>query len=409
DLRGIALAAPLFVQLLEAQPLQAAVPAGLQAATLQAGMAASLGHAALVPLVSPRTLTLAEGALHTMFLKKIKVALAAVAALVLVAVGIGVNSSFDQAQAVPIDEKVVDAAKPALEVRLIAKDGKFVLDEQLAKRVQAFNNIKVNNNANIRANAIRVGNLPAQPANLVLQLKNNSDQPIRVATWGDVDEMSLKLEMAGPGVEEVKMLDLRKGRFNIQPVNPMALPIKNVPIKVNPAQPVPRQGRALPGAAPVPANAPAILPVAPAQPAPAQAPEAPADNAKDPNQAQPVPAQPARPIRVPVRNALPVPAAAPAVLPAQPNAAPVEPKIVEIPPGKTYELPIEALRFAEGRMVHQLYWTKAGKYEIKATVTLYVNPAPKDAAQAERPFGVPEGFGPVVVTSQPVTVEVTEK
>ena len=79
------------------------------------------------------------------------------------------------------------------------------------------------------------------------------------------------------------------------------------------------------------------------------------------------------------------------------------PKAVEIEAGKTVELPIKALAGGPRGIGEYAYWMQAGDYELVATLTSAVNPAPKGAADAG------DGFGSVQAASKAFKVTVSEK
>ncbi len=85
--RGLALSAALAATLLTAAGAQAAVPLTLGIETVRAGMAMLAGQTTAV--VSTQALTLAQGALHAMFMSKLKFAAAVVLTVLTVGLGAG--------------------------------------------------------------------------------------------------------------------------------------------------------------------------------------------------------------------------------------------------------------------------------------------------------------------------------
>ncbi len=75
----------------------------------------------------------------------------------------------------------------------------------------------------------------------------------------------------------------------------------------------------------------------------------------------------------------------------------------EIEAGKTLELPIKALAGGMRNIGEYAYWTKVGEYELVATISTAVNPAPKGAADGG------DGFGLAQVASKAFKITVEEK
>jgi hypothetical protein len=81
----------------------------------------------------------------------------------------------------------------------------------------------------------------------------------------------------------------------------------------------------------------------------------------------------------------------------------IEPKVITLAPGKTYEWPIQNLKsLSSSRPQHQSYWTEPGEYTLTADVQTQVSPVPKGSKDKG------DGFGDVKITSAAVTVKVVE-
>lgn len=79
------------------------------------------------------------------------------------------------------------------------------------------------------------------------------------------------------------------------------------------------------------------------------------------------------------------------------------PTAVAVAAGKTFELPIKSLTSGFRGASEFAYWTRAGEYELVATIATGVSPAPKGADDAG------DGFGRVLVASKPFKITVEEK
>lgn len=106
--RGLALSAALAATLISTAGAQAAVPLALGFETVRAGMAMLTGQTA--GIVSTQALTLAQGALHAMFIAKIKCA----AAVVLAVLTLGIGAGYATHQALARDGSAVIAERPNL-------------------------------------------------------------------------------------------------------------------------------------------------------------------------------------------------------------------------------------------------------------------------------------------------------
>jgi hypothetical protein len=93
---------------------------------------------------------------------------------------------------------------------------------------------------------------------------------------------------------------------------------------------------------------------------------------------------------------------------ATPNLAFTEefrsPRGVEIAAGKTHTIPVKALQSGYRGAARWAYWTEAGDYELTATLTTAMCPAPKGAKPA-----TDEGFGQIKLTSAPFKITVGAK
>ncbi|MCU0705635.1 MAG: hypothetical protein MUF18_16805 [Fimbriiglobus sp.] len=79
------------------------------------------------------------------------------------------------------------------------------------------------------------------------------------------------------------------------------------------------------------------------------------------------------------------------------------PKAVAVAAGKTVEFPIKSLAGGFRGASEFSYWTQPGEYELVATLTTAVSPAPKGAEAAD------EGFGKVQVATKPLKITVEAK
>lgn len=79
------------------------------------------------------------------------------------------------------------------------------------------------------------------------------------------------------------------------------------------------------------------------------------------------------------------------------------PKSVEIPPGKSFVMPLTSLTSGFRGRSHVSYWTDPGDYELVATLKTGVSPAPKGSKDAM------DGFGQVTLTSAPFKLTVEGK
>jgi hypothetical protein len=79
------------------------------------------------------------------------------------------------------------------------------------------------------------------------------------------------------------------------------------------------------------------------------------------------------------------------------------PKAVKVEAGKSVEFPIKALVGGFRGGSEYSYWTAAGEYELTATLSTGVSPAPKGADAAD------DGFGVVQVASKAVKITVEAK
>jgi hypothetical protein len=81
----------------------------------------------------------------------------------------------------------------------------------------------------------------------------------------------------------------------------------------------------------------------------------------------------------------------------------IDPKVIALAPGKTYEWPIQSLKsLSFTRPQHQSYWTEPGEYTLTADIQTQVAPVPKGAKDRG------DGFGDVKITSAAATVKVVE-
>lgn len=79
------------------------------------------------------------------------------------------------------------------------------------------------------------------------------------------------------------------------------------------------------------------------------------------------------------------------------------PRSTEVAAGKTVEIPLTQLSGGKRGMGEYSYWTKAGEYELTATLNTAVNPAPAGADKADG------GFGLVKVASPAFKIVVEKK
>jgi hypothetical protein len=79
------------------------------------------------------------------------------------------------------------------------------------------------------------------------------------------------------------------------------------------------------------------------------------------------------------------------------------PKSVTLAAGKTHTIPIKNLQYGIRGMQYRAYWTRPGEYKLTASYRTAINPAPKDAQDAGK------GFGIVTLTSKPVKIKVEAK
>jgi RNA polymerase sigma factor (sigma-70 family) len=81
----------------------------------------------------------------------------------------------------------------------------------------------------------------------------------------------------------------------------------------------------------------------------------------------------------------------------------IPPNPVTLGPGKTHSIPLKNLNYGFRKVAGMAYWTKPGDYELTAQFSTGVIPRPKDSKDEGM------GAGRAVLTSNPVTLKVTEE
>jgi hypothetical protein len=76
------------------------------------------------------------------------------------------------------------------------------------------------------------------------------------------------------------------------------------------------------------------------------------------------------------------------------------PKVINLAPGKTYEIPIKSLQHGFRGISKSSYWTEPGDYTLTARYVTAISPAPKGAKEAEK------GFGSVILVTAPIKIHV---
>jgi hypothetical protein len=82
----------------------------------------------------------------------------------------------------------------------------------------------------------------------------------------------------------------------------------------------------------------------------------------------------------------------------------MEVRVVEptrLGPGKSYRIPLTRLAYGRRGEAAQAYWTAAGRYTLTASLKTAIKPPLPGAQPLE------EGFAPITLTSNPVTLTVT--
>jgi hypothetical protein len=77
----------------------------------------------------------------------------------------------------------------------------------------------------------------------------------------------------------------------------------------------------------------------------------------------------------------------------------IGPKAETLAPGKSLSLPIAKLQYGFRGASNMSYWTEPGEYKLSATFKTGIQPAPKGVKERD-------GFGPVTVPAEPVTIKV---